>query len=335
MATIIELIKNGTTDEAFLIKEIDERLPNDDEIGITIEAFGLNFAEVLARTGNYPDCPPLPTTLGYEVIGRIKYVGKNVTDLKEGQRVVAITNFNGYSNYVVQKPFAIHPIDEDINASVALALVVQYCTAYYCTHIAARIFETDKILIHTASNGVGIALIQLCTLLNTEIYATARNIEKLNTFKNNANIHLIDCCEENWFENKHETFDFIFDNTGGSIYKKYISMLKKSGSVISYGSNALYAANETDSKMKTQMQYGMYHPLLLISESKSIIGVNLIHIGKNKPDVLNYCLEKVFELYNEKKIHPLIDESFHVSSFTDAQKKLEKRNTIGKICIYW
>lgn len=335
MSKVIKLVKHGPVESAFQIEDADERLPREDEVGIEVEAFGLNFADILIRLGKYPDCPNSNIVIGYEAVGRIKHVGKNRTDVKIGQRIAAITHFGAYSNYIVQNPFAIIGISEEIDSATALSLIVHYSTAYYITHVTSKVFKYDKILIHSAASGVGIALIQLCKLLDAEIYATSGNAEKLAYLENVVELKVIDYNKENWSDSFKNTFNFIYDSVGGSIYKKYFSLLKKSGTIISYGSNSLLSDDENNSSTKIQMQYGIYHPLILLSESKSLIGVNLLQIGLNKPKALQYCLEKVFELYASKKIAPVLGKMFPVSALEEAHKLIEQRNHIGKVSVYW
>ena len=76
------LIKNGSSKEAFELRNINLAEPNDNEVTIEVEVFGLNFADVMARLGYYKACPPLPTVIGYDVAGKIIKKGKNVTDLE-------------------------------------------------------------------------------------------------------------------------------------------------------------------------------------------------------------------------------------------------------------
>src|ERR1035441_6722359 len=97
----IFLTKFGKAENVFETRELPIPEPKDNEVRIKVEVFGLNFADVMARKGLYQDCPPLPCVLGYEVVGRIDKLGKNVSNINLGDRVVAFTQFGGYSEYVV------------------------------------------------------------------------------------------------------------------------------------------------------------------------------------------------------------------------------------------
>ncbi|HNL84123.1 MAG TPA: alcohol dehydrogenase catalytic domain-containing protein, partial [Chitinophagales bacterium] len=96
------LVKNGKAETAFELRDINIPEIGNEEVGVNVEAFGINFADVVARLGNYQDCPPLPCVVGYEAVGRVDKVGKNVSSVKAGDRVLVFTRFGGYSQYVIQ-----------------------------------------------------------------------------------------------------------------------------------------------------------------------------------------------------------------------------------------
>ena len=93
----VVLEKIGDSNEAFSVKEVDEPSAlEEDEVLIEVEAFGLNFADVMARRGLYNDAPPLPSILGYDVVGKVRKSGAQGGDFLIGKRVVAMTRFGGF-----------------------------------------------------------------------------------------------------------------------------------------------------------------------------------------------------------------------------------------------
>ena len=95
------LVKKGKAETAFEIRETPVPGPKSGEVLVMVEAFGLNYAEIMARNGLYRDAPTIPCILGYEVVGTIFSVGENVDKNIVGQRVVAFTRFGGYAEYAV------------------------------------------------------------------------------------------------------------------------------------------------------------------------------------------------------------------------------------------
>ena len=175
----IFLIKNGLAEKAFEIRETSIPNPNSGQVLIKVEAFGLNFADVMARNGMYKDAPPMPCVLGYDVAGKIEKIGEGVTHLKIGDRVTAMTRFGGYAEFAITDARATAIIPETIDAASATALTTQYCTAYFAAAEMVNLHPGDKVLIHSGAGGVGTALIQFAKYKQCEIFSTAGSEEKI------------------------------------------------------------------------------------------------------------------------------------------------------------
>jgi NADPH:quinone reductase-like Zn-dependent oxidoreductase len=117
------LIQNGDADKAFELRDLNLPDPADDEVLIKTESFGLNYADVMARLGLYRECPPLPTVIGYEAVGRVEKIGAAVKNFKVGDRVLAFSRFGGYASHILTPELAAIPIGDTVLASKALALV--------------------------------------------------------------------------------------------------------------------------------------------------------------------------------------------------------------------
>jgi NADPH:quinone reductase-like Zn-dependent oxidoreductase len=177
------LIKNGSSETAFELRDLQLKDPNENEVMIEVEVFGLNFADVTARLGYYRACPPLPTVIGYDVTGRIIQKGANVTDLEIGQRVVALTRFGGYATHVVTNHHGVVPVKEDADAAELTALATQYNTAYYASEYTMSLQAGEHVLIQAAAGGVGTALVQLAKRKGCIVYGTAGSPEKIEYLK--------------------------------------------------------------------------------------------------------------------------------------------------------
>ena len=179
----IYLVQYGQADQAFKVQDINTPLPNDNEVLIKVDAFGLNYADVMARNGLYKDAPPNPAILGYEVVGVIDKIGKNVKGLQTGQRVVAFTRFGAYAEYAIADERAIAPLPSETTNGEGLALATQYCTAIYSAYEMVNLHKGDNILVHAAAGGVGTAIVQLAKLKGCNVYGTASSSEKLEYLK--------------------------------------------------------------------------------------------------------------------------------------------------------
>jgi len=156
----ITLVKHGKAESAFEERECPKPLPKDGEVLIRVEAFGLNFADVLARLGLYREAPPIPCVLGYEVAGDVVEVGNGVDKSWLSKRVTAFTRFGGYAEFATTQASGIAEIG-NMDAGKATALATQYGTAWYMACDRAFIRKGDAVLVHSAAGGVGTALTQI------------------------------------------------------------------------------------------------------------------------------------------------------------------------------
>src|SRR5688500_17747857 len=101
------LVKNGTPHDSFELRDVPLPEVKPGEVRIRVTAFGLNYADVLARQGLYRECPPLPCIIGYDVEGEVDEVADDVVTCKKGDRVFALTRFGGYAEYAVTKEVAV------------------------------------------------------------------------------------------------------------------------------------------------------------------------------------------------------------------------------------
>ena len=329
------LVKNGKAETAFELRDINIPEIGNEEVGVNVEAFGINFADVVARLGNYQDCPPLPCVVGYEAVGRVDKVGKNVSSVKAGDRVLVFTRFGGYSQYVIQKENAIAKIAEDMDTGKALALATQYSTAYYACAVATNVLPHETVLIHAGAGGVGTALIQLCKLKQAKIYATAGSESKLEYCKKQGADVAINYTKEDFSKVIQEPIDVAFDSLGADNFRKSYKLLNRGGRIVGYGASSMTDAKNVFSKAKMGLEFGIYHPAQLIMESRSMIGVNMLRIADYKPDTLKYCMENVIQLLQEGKIAPHVGGMYKATELAQAHSDMENRKTIGKIGVIW
>ncbi len=332
----VYITKNGPSEKAFKIKSMGEVAdPELDEVGVEIEAFGLNFADVMARLGLYRDAPPLPSIIGYESVGKVVKKGQDAGDhVQVGDRVIAFTRFGSYAQYTNTKALGVVPIG-DYDTGKALALATQYCTAYYGSNVATNVMPGEKVLIQAAAGGVGTALIQLCKLKGCYIYGTAGSEKKLDYLRSLGVDQPINYRENNFWDVIKEPVDIVFDSIGGKHFRKGLSLLNKGGRMVAYG-----AASQTDSsnifgQVKFGLDFGIYHPAQFLMNCQSLIGINMLRIADHRPDIMKHCLGAVVELAHQGKIDPTVGGMYSIDQLNEAHDALEKRKTIGKIGVYW
>jgi NADPH2:quinone reductase len=335
------LKKFGKPESAFELQELPTPEPKPHEVLINNECFGLNFADIMARNGLYQDCPPLPAVIGYEVVGRIEKTGKDVTHLKPGQRVVSLTRFGGYATHAVADARAAVVVDENIDAGKAAALATQYCTAYFAAEEMVRLHEGDHVLIDAAAGGVGTALTQMAKHHGCIIYGGAGSDEKLEYLKQQGVQHPINYRKHDFYETARQLMggnraDVIFNSVGGSTVPKSMKLLATGGRLVCYG--AAEGAGRSKfflNTLKLGIDFGLLFPPLLVMNTKSFIGINMLKVADNKPDTLQRCLQGVAKLYEQKIIDPTVGGVFTSNQLTEAHHFLESRKSIGKIVVKW
>ena len=307
---------------------------------IKVEGFGLNFADIMARKGMYQDAPPLPSVIGYDVCGFVEELGENVHHLKVGDRVTAMTRFGGYAEYAITDARAAARISNEMNFAEATALTTQYCTAYYCIAEMVNLFEGDKVLIHSASGGVGTALMQYAAFKKCEIFATTGSGRKEDLLRKMGAHHVINTKKTDFDEyikkaTNSSGVDVIFDAMGSNYFRKGVKVLGSGGRMVSFGASDMSDSTNVFSKINKGLQFGIYHPAEFIMASKSLIGVNMLRIADDRPLVLKRCLENVVRLYDEGVFRPAIGAIFKAEEIAEAHKFLEERKSTGKVACAW
>ncbi len=336
----IYLTKNGKANEAFEIRESPMPEPKENEVRIKVEVFGLNFADVMARRGIYQDCPPLPCVLGYEVVGRIDVIGSKVKTLKQGDRVAAFTHFGGYSEYVVIDESGATIIPEDMPATFAASLITQYCTAYFACMKATTVFEGENVLVHAAAGGLGTAFVQLLTLRKAVIFGTCSSDEKVSYLKSIGVHHPINYKTADYRSEikkilGNKRIDVIFDSLGGKYIRDGVKLLGPCGRIICLGGSELLSTSNPVIRIGKMLQFGFYHPGLLMMASKAIIGVNMLKVAENKPEVLFTIMNELLALQKKGLIRPRAGKEYPVARLAEAHAALENRSTMGKVVIRW
>lgn len=335
------LVKNGPADAAFEVREtaMPQRKPN--EYLIKVEAFGLNFADVMARQGFYRDAPPLPAILGYDLVGRVVEAPDGHADAI-GKRVAAMSRFGGYAEYAVAIPGAVFFVSDGMDDAEACALGTQYCTAWHAAFQATSMNSGDTVLIHAAAGGVGTALVQLALWKGCTVVAMAGSDAKINELKTAGAHHTVNYQLEDYAEvipkllGTKRPIDLSFNAVGGTTFKKDMKLLRPGGRLVLYGASertGKKGGNLATYKMLWQM--GIVIPLLLVAGSRSVIGVNVLRIADHRPDLIKAAVAELSKLLDGGIIQPKSGGVYPIERLADAHRALELRQTTGKVAVKW
>src|SRR5688572_13680890 len=183
--------------EVLRVEEKPDPEPAADEVRVRVRAAGLNFADILARQGLYPDGPRKPCVMGYEVSGVVEQIGEGVNSTLAGKSVVAMTRFGGQSELVVVKATQMFEKPETLTFEQTAAVPVNYLTAYALIIVMGSLHRAESILIHNAGGGVGLAALDIAKKIGAVTFGTA-SPSKHEFLKERGLDHAIDYRNEDW-----------------------------------------------------------------------------------------------------------------------------------------
>jgi len=338
----IYIQKTGAADKAFEIKETDIPNPSEREVCIQVKCFGLNFADVLARQGLYPDAPPIPSLIGYDVAGYVHSVGSQITKFKKGQRVTALTRFGGYAEYATTMVEGVAVIPDNLDFPTATALATQACTAYFCTDESVKLYENDRVLIQAAAGGVGSIMVQIAKSKGCIVYGTASS-KKQEFLKELGVDYPIDYTKDNFVKvikdslGDYPGIDVAFDSIGGKSFKQAYQLLGPGGRLVFIGAASQLKNGKSNifNTIGMAAGFGIYSPIQLVMSSKALIGVNMLRIADNRPHVFQSVLNDVVALWDKGIIKPHVGKVFSAEDIGAAHSFLESRQSMGKVVCQW
>lgn len=321
----VVITKKGSP-EVLKVIENELRAPRSGEARIKLLATGVGRTDVVMRYGFYPFAPRIPFAPGYEIIGVVDAIGQGVSRVAVGDRVAAITVYGGYSEYIFLNEEHLVHVPATLDPAEAVALILNYVTAYQMLHRFAKVQAGGKILITGANGGVGTALLQLGKLANLTMYATAS--------RNNHDLLVehgaipIDYHSQDFVDVIHEAepngIDFVLEGIGGNHIPRAFKVLRRGGKLVEYG-NSGFIALLLD-LVKLQM-------LTWFSNGKSSEFYGITGIYRKDKQPFMEDLPVLFNLLQEGKLKPIIAAKFPILEAAKANELLESRKVNGKIVL--
>ncbi len=309
------------------------------QLRIRVGAAGLNLAEVSARQGLYPDAPPPPMVVGYEVAGVVEALGEGATGFAVGDRVWGLCRFGGHAEVVCTPAAWVRKLPDGYTFERAAAIPVAYATASLLVLDFGRVREGDTVLIHMASGGVGLAAAQLCRQFSGVTLIGTASQAKHALLKAQGFDHAIDPTRED-FEAKVRALtggrgaDLILDPVGGRFWKKNHRLLAPLGRLMLFGFSG---ATGPGSRSLLRVAGALVHtpvwiPLTLMDQNKAVMGLNLGHLF-GEAGMITRGLDTLERLTATGVIAPLVDSVFPFSQVADAHLRLESRRNVGKVVL--
>lgn len=323
--------------DVFEIREAPVPQPGEGEVRVRVRAAGINFADILARIGLYPDAPRLPAVVGYEVAGVVDAAGPGVTSPQPGDRVLALTRFGGYADYVVVPAYQAFRFPDTLSDAEAAAVPVTYLTAAIALYRMAALASGDTVLVHNAGGGLGIAAVQLARLRRAAVYGTASAAKHtaLASFGVEYAIDYrhSDVRDEVMQLTKGRGVDVVLDPIGGRSFAESYDMLAPMGRLIMVGVSSVAGERRSVRKLLTAWwTMPSFRPLSMINRNRGVFGLNVGHLWSERHP-LHSLMELILEELQAGRLQPVVSKTFPLDRAADAHRFIQSRANIGKVVL--
>jgi NADPH:quinone reductase-like Zn-dependent oxidoreductase len=302
------------------------------EVRIDVAAAGVNFADVMARMGLYPDAPKTPCVIGYEAAGTVLELGEGVSGLAHGQRVVAGTKFGGYASQVVVQASDVVPLPDSLTFEEGAAIPVNYATAWAGLIQYGSLQAGERVLIHAAAGGVGIAATQIAKRAGAEVYGTA-SPSKHERIRELGVDHAIDYRRPGW-EREVPPIDIVLDAIGGKSFRTSYSLLRPGGRMVAFGASSLVSGQRRNivTALRTVVRMPRFNLIKQMSESKAVIGLNMLSLWKDR-ETLEPWIAPLREMLDDGTIKPVVAGDFSFEEAGAAHTMITERRNVGKVVL--
>jgi NADPH:quinone reductase-like Zn-dependent oxidoreductase len=309
------------------------------QVRVRVSFSGVNFADTSARMGLYPDAPPFPFVVGYEVSGVVDQVGEGVDGLKEGDRVFAFTRFGGYSDVVVVPAGFVYRVPGSLSFEKAAAIPVTYFTAWTMLVYHGNVRAGDTVLVHAAAGGVGVSAIQICKLRGARVIGTASPPKHARLLKMGVE-HCIDYTTQDFgVEVKRLTggrgVDIVLDAVGGKSFRTSYDCLAPLGKLMMFGGSA-FTPGKTRSIaaiLKAFFAMPKFKPFDLMKDNRGVFGVNMGRLW-GEGARLKVMMEEISPHFVSGALDPIVDKTFPFARAAEAHTYLQDRKNFGKALLY-
>jgi len=321
----------------FQMRDAPDPSPGDGEVRIRVRAAGVNFADLLARIGVYPDAPPLPMVVGYEVAGVVDAVGGGVNTVHPGDRVVALTRFGGYADVVVVPAAQVYRFPDRLSDAEAAAVPVTYLTAAIALYRMAALTAGETVLIHNAGGGVGIAATQLARLRRATVIGTA-SAGKHDALRSFGVDHAIDYRHANVAAEvrritRGRGADVILDPIGGRSFGDSYRLLAPLGRLVLLGLSSMAGDRRSRWRMlRSWWAMRPFDPLSLINRNRGVFGLNLAHLWDERSR-LQPIMDLLLTELQAGRLSPVVARTFPLDRAADAHRFIQERSNIGKVVL--
>jgi NADPH2:quinone reductase len=296
--------------------------PEDGEVLIRVDRAGINWADTHTRENDYIARYEVPLVPGGEVVGTVE---RGAGEIREGQRVVAMTGTGGYAEYATANAATTFPLPDEVDDGQALALLIQGLTAWHLYRTCGRVQRGESVVVISGAGGVGNIAVQLGKPLANagRVIATASSEDKRRLTMELGADAAVDPSRDDLADaimeaNGGKRVDAVFEVAGGRTFDECRKALAPFGRIVVYG-----IAGREQNELRTGS---------LMRRSHAVVGFWLMHcIGR--PEMLHEPLADLFERAARGEVKAVVGETYPLSEVGRAHEDIQSRRTSGKLLL--
>ncbi|MGW7001526.1 SDR family NAD(P)-dependent oxidoreductase [Streptomyces sp. NPDC054933] len=311
--------------ESLELAATGRRPPEAGEVELRVVAAGLNFRDVLTAMGLLPGGQEIRYQIGFECAGVVTAVGRGVEHVRVGDRVLAADLRGGaFGSFATVPAGAVARIPSGLEPVAAAGLPTAFLTAWYALRHIGQLAEGERVLIHSATGGTGLAAIAVARLLGAEVLATAGSEEKRRYLHAMGVSHVMDSRTLDFREGVREAtegegVDVVLNSLSGAAIRAGLESLRPFGRFVELGVRDIVS----------DVPLG----LSPFRHNITMRAVDLIGLQRTRPKVFARVLAEVLAEFTEGRLKPLYCTTFPLSAATDAFRLMAGAGPIGKLVL--
>lgn len=310
--------------ESLVVEDVPSPEVGPKQVLIKVGGCGVNFPDTLIIQGKYQIKPDMPFSPGGEVAGEIIKAGDEVTNVKVGDRVIAMCGYGGFAEEMAIDADRVFTIPDEMDLVTASGFVLTYGTSYHALKQRANIQPGETLLVLGAAGGVGLAAVELGKAMGAKVIACASTEEKLALAKEHGADELINYTEVDLKDKVKELtggkgVDVVYDPVGGDLAEPAVRATGWNGRYLVIGFAGGYIP-----KLPAN---------LVLLKGSAIVGVFWGTFTRKQPEDSQQNNKELLQMYVEGKVKPHVSAQFPLEKAADALNMLQNRQAKGKVVV--
>jgi acyl transferase domain-containing protein/thioesterase domain-containing protein/acyl carrier protein len=302
---------------------VDRKPLAPNEVEIEVHATGLNFSDVLKALGLYPGIKDEIVPLGIETSGVVTAVGSDVDRFAVGQQVMGVAPY-AFGSHTVTPEYTLVAKPASLSHIEAAAVPIAYLTAYHALVKLADLQPGERLLIHAAAGGVGVAAIDIAQQIGAEIYATAGSEEKHAYLRELGVEHIyssrsLDFYDQILADTHRDGVDVVLNSLPGEAITKSLKLLRAYGRFLEIGKIDIYQNRMLG--------------LLPFQDNLSYFAIDLDRVLRQRHDYIRRLFAELMQHFEQGDYSAPRSTVFGVEQTIDAFRYMSARKNIGKIVV--